>query len=130
MAIEDAAGAAGAAIEGLSQKVQASAAHIDLLARNVNAMLVGRNRDTQQISGNEWDYYNAALNFWVAHREGLLKDKDFLRRLAREMGQQMDSFDIVKILQEAIERRQAGPLLSAVTRALFGTNKIISAGNA
>ncbi len=119
MAIDDAADAAGAAIEGLGQKAEASTAHLNMLALTLQSTTIGSAQGDATIG---LEQTRQGLLFHRLVQEGILSDKNFLRLLARELGQRLDSFDLVKALQDAINQGQARPFLAAFERAVFGTN--------
>ncbi len=125
MAIEDAAERAGAKIEELGGKALASAAHINVLVNTLQAMTIGMANGDAEVG-----MVNTRQGLLLSKllQEGIFQDRTFLDRLAREMGQRMDEFDLVATLQHAIERRQAGPFLAAFERAVFGSNNPIRSG--
>ncbi len=129
MAIEDAAERAGAAIQELGGKAQASAAHINMLVNTLQAMTIGSaNGDGRGDNSPGMVSTRQGLLLSKLLQDGIFNDRAFLDRLAREMGQRMDEFDLVTTLQHAIERRQAGPFLAAFERAVFGSNNPIRSG--
>lgn len=125
MAVLDAAEALSGAIEALGTKAQGSAAHIQLLVQSLLATQVGR--DPHGFGGGPLTLARQTALLSHLMTSDVFQNEDFLRRLAAELGRRLDSFDVIKVLQDAINRGEAQPFLAAFERAVFGNNKPVRA---